>query len=153
MPWTLLEETVPLSNVSKIITEVDIPPPLISPLTSPVKPPEKSPSIELFLDEPDTWPQELSNVNCDFSITAVIAGNDEKTSLASLQRTLKKINLRYMEPKYRKCTREGYFGYVLYINQLQPKQLQSTLRKIKSNFISIQDSQLCNFYLKNFIIY
>ena len=58
-----------------------------------------------------------------------------------------------IEPKYRKCTREGYFGYNIYISQLHPKQLQSTLRKIKSNYIFVQDSQLCNFHLKNFIIF
>ena len=141
-----VDETVTVNQESRSIMEVVTPPPIISPLISPVKPPKKSSSVTLFLDEPNSWPQELSSGN-DFSCYVVISGNDEKSATASLQRTLKKCNIRSINPRYRQSTREGFFGY-----QINVHQLHTTLRKIETNWISIQNSQLYNFCLEGFII-
>ena len=158
----IVEEIVPVKSRNKteandesknlsLTSPILHPPPIISPLKSPVTPPKKS----FDLDDPNDWPHELSSENSEFLITVVIVNdeNDEKSSIASLQRTFKKCNIRSLDPKLRPQVREGYFGYQINFNQLHPNQLQNTLKKIKKNFISVQDSRFCNFIVNGFVLF
>ena len=129
------------------------PPPILSPIFSP-KPTKKQISplnaeslIDLNNCCKEDWPPELlqGNNNDVFTVTTIIQGT-EKSSEISLRRTLKRCNLRSIEPSRTQQFREGKFSFEL---KIRGKSLQNQLLKISNNWIPVDESKINLFQIND----
>ena len=146
-------------NVIEIPENIDVEtlPPVVSPISSPSQSPEEETDIRETITIGD-WPEDFStmvkNNNRSIDVTAIISASDFKSALASLKRTLKKCNLRNIEPrkldevplKLEKSSQDSFaFEFTIVL-----KNLKSTFSNIKRNWIEVQQSQLIGFLFRRF---
>ena len=132
-------------------------PPIISPISSPSPAPAKQNDNSIEKDQPNfevfridlncnkkDWPSEIQTSEIDLiPIFVEILGNEKSTEI-SLRRTLKKCNLRSIEPKRQEFNKTDRFVYSINIRK---NSLQNLLIKIQNNWISIEESMLFNFQM------
>ena len=158
-PASLGAESVPSSNPSVNDMEVDSLPTSISPIPPQIETAQVS-SQETKSQEPlllSQFPEDLStalnnanNRTTEITIKSVIYSNNDSSALASLNRTLKKCNLRsFVLTQVHKSMFEGasYFTF-----KVQGKYVKRTLLNLKRNWISVENAHLRGFYIKHFFI-
>jgi len=138
---------------SPVSMEVEAPPAMMSPMTSPEK---KGSLVIANLSE---YSEQLSKIlndpkNSDGTtpITAFIHANNSKSALSALNRTLKKCNLRSIEPRQVDQSKDWLLDegeYAFYFKTIN-KNAKNTVFNIKNNWTYFQESQLSGFFIKNF---
>jgi len=92
------------------------------------------------------------NIGNSATVTIVIKATDLNSATASLKRTLKKSNLRSIEPRRVETSPdwllyEGEYGFQIKVIN---KNIKNTFFNIQRNWIIVQQSQLLGFFIKDF---
>ena len=118
--------------------EVDHPPPVLSPLTSPARPSNSSFKLSEL-------PDELLDNTC--KLLVVISSEQSKSALASLRRTLKKLNqksikIETVEEFGKKMS--DTFGYKL---NVLPNRFKHFIQNFNNNWISVDQASILHFFI------
>ena len=160
-------ESIPVSNPSVNDMEVESLPSAISPTSStkrpkldvkpPIPPPSQVSSDEQIQNDLvllSEWPEDLSKVlngpkscNRDFTILTLIASKNDISASASLNRTLKKCNLRSFDPTLVRRPHSQESKYVFFKFNVQGKHIKRTLLNLRSNWMSVENSRLEGFQI------
>ena len=153
---TLATEFQPPTVIKKldrpVSMEVEAPPAIISPMSSPEKKVWNIVNLSEYSEQLSSIFNDPKNHDNSVPITTFITANNSKAAIASLNRTLKKCNLRSIEPMKVENSKdwvlpEGEFAFKF---KIISKNVKTTLFNIKNNWISSQEAQLSGFFLKNF---
>ena len=118
--------------------EVDYPPPVLSPMVSPARPSNSSNKLSEL-------PDELLDDTC--KLLVVISSKQSQSAIASLRRTLKKINqksikIETVEELGKKM--EDTFGYKL---NVLPNRFKHIVQNINKNWISVDHASILHFFI------
>jgi len=113
--------------------------------------------ISEITDLNDAWPEDLNKILYDpktssssFNVATFVSAKNYKSAIGSLRRTLKKCNLRSIEPKKVEDLAEGAFAFEL---KLIRKNIKASIMNIKNNWINDEEEpQLCGFLIKDFFL-
>ena len=96
----------------------------------------------------EDWPSELTGENNESVIVSTVVKGSERSSEISLRRTLKKCNLRSIDPKKDpECKIVGKFAYNF---PVMKNSLQTLLLNISKNWISVENSKIDAFLIEVF---
>jgi len=107
-----------------------------------------------FCDWPDNINKVINNSknsNGSVTVTTVInthGGNELNSAIGSLKRTLKKCNVRSIEPRRVEHLVEEDVGNFAFEFKLLRKNIKATLMNIKKNWMPINESHLSGFLIK-----
>ena len=132
----------PANNVTETTENIDEEtlPPADMDVTTPQPEFSLNREIKEVIDLSDAWPEDIIKIlndpkNSSSSLTVVtIVGNakDYKSALGSLRKTLRKCNLRSIEPKKVENLAEGAFAFEF---KLIRKNIKPTFMNIKNNWM------------------
>ena len=143
------ETSYPVNDDTRIM-DADVPSP-ISPISSPssisnVDPPKPIASlppnnipIDLNITKKDLPPEFIENYSDETISISVLLNGRLKPAETSLRRTLKKCNLRSIEPKLHLHLEEK--AKSIFQISIRKKTLQNTLLSILNNWISVEEIQ------------
>ena len=116
--------------------DVDIPPTLISPISSPTQVETRPPA------QPD-FPEDL---DVEAPLVVTIQSETEKSAIISLRRTLKKCNLKSLNPgNFYSKEDLGQFGYKI---NVPSKRFKNVIHDLNKNWISVDEAFIIGFHLK-----
>ena len=129
----VIMELPPIIVESPSEMEVDCPPPVISPLSSPSKPSKFPSKGEIVPDIHD-------------KLLVVINSEQSKEAIASLRRTLKKLNQKSikLEPIEAFSQIRGTFGYKI---NVPPTRFKHIIENINKNWIPVDKASIQDFYV------
>jgi len=109
------------------------------------------PCVKLVdLDQKDLWPQPLltNGKSNEFIEVNVLMYGDQKASLSSLRRSLKKCNLRSTNPKEGKIWFEVLKGIFDFKINIPRKNLYNIVSNLHRNWTPVDDSMLYGFHVE-----